>query len=288
VAFDRGLFQPEEPMTRLAAALLATGCTAAMQPPHAGLACSGPVSCGRDQLFEADQALQHAVQRRGPAAAFGEVLLADARYLLEGKGIVSGRQQIEVELGSSAPFIWTAARGDVSAGAELGYTFGWTSSGAVRGHYAAVWKRQGGDWKLAVFMKKPAKAQEAAPPAWFAPFRGEREAGPPAAQSVSAADAAFAALARATGSTQQAFTTYAAQDAVRLAATMVFGRDAIHDLLQRAPLIEWAPIAEDSASDLGYTVGAYQARSARGNYLTIWRLQSDGAWRFVLDGGVKG
>ena len=43
-----------------------------------------------------------------------------------------------------------------------------------------------------------------------------------------------------------------------------------------------------AARDLGYTVGAYTAGSGRGNYLTVWRLEPDGSWRYVLDGGVSG
>jgi hypothetical protein len=271
-----------------AAALLGAACSSAVRPPLAGLSCRGPVSCGREQLLDADRALQHAVQRQGPAEAFADALLPDARYLAEGQGAVAGAQAVRRRLNATAPFAWTLARGDVSANGTLGYTFGWVSAAEGRGLYAAVWKRHGGEWKLAVFLRKPAKAQGATPPAWFGPFRGEREPPPSPAQSVSNADAAFAALAQVTGSTQQAFTAWAAQDAVQLAGAMVFGRDAIHDLLARAPLLRWAPLAGESAADLGYTVGAWQAASARGSYLTVWRLQSDGSWRFVLDAGVSG
>ena len=119
------------------------------------------------------------------------------------------------------------------------------------------------------------------------PFRGEREPAPRAAHTVSATDTAFAALAKRSG-TQVAFTAYAAQDAVQLARTMIFGRDAIHRLFDGAPAIEWGPVAEDAAQDLGYTIGAYALGASRGNYLTIWRLEPDGSWRYVLDGGVKG
>jgi hypothetical protein len=269
-------------------AFLAASCTAAMQPPRAGL-CSGPVSCGREQLLEADEALQHAVQQRGAVAAFSDAFLPDGKLLADGRnGPIEGGDRIAAAVAQLAPSSWVTARGDVSAGAELGYTFGWTRTGERLGHYAAVWKRQNGEWKLAVYLHKPARPQDAPPPDWFAPFRGEREASRSARQTVAAADTEFAALAKQTGSTQEAFTAYAAQDAVQLGSSMVFGRDAIHDLLARAPLIDWSPIAAGAAGDLGYTVGAYHHGSTRGSYLTIWRLESDGSWRFVLDGGVTG
>ena len=105
---------------------------------------------------------------------------------------------------------------------------------------------------------------------------------------MSDADAAFADQARRTGSTQQAFTAWAAQDAVQLGSKMIFGRDAIHDALDGIPLIEWRPVDGAQAGDLGYTVGEYRIGDARGHYLTIWRSDADGSWRFVLDGGVSG
>jgi hypothetical protein len=197
--------------------------------------------------------------------------------------MIRDKQAVLAALEGTAPFAWTLARADVSGRADLGYSFGWTADG----HYAAVWRRHGGDWKLAVFLRKPAEAQKVPPPAWFVPLRGEREPSPAPAHSVSAADSAFAALAQQSG-TQTAFTTYAAQDAVQLARTMVFGREGIHRLFDGSPIFHWTPLVEDASQDLGYTIGAYAVGAARGNYLTIWRLEPDGCWRYVLDGGVSG
>lgn len=270
-------------MLRAVLPLIAIACSAAMQPPRAGLPCTGPVSCGRDQLVEADQALQHAIQQRGVVLAFADALLDDGRLLGEGQGMIPGKQGVLDALKGTPPFAWTLARADVSSRADLGYSFGWTANG----HYAAVWRRNEGVWKLAVFLRKRAQAQDVPPPAWFVPFRGEREPGPAPAHSVSDADSGFAALAQQSG-TQAAFTTYAAQDAVQLARTMIFGREEIHRLFAGSPPLQWGPVVEDASQDLGYTIGAYALGAARGNYLTIWRLEPDGSWRFVLDGGVSG
>jgi len=261
--------------------LLCIACSTAA--PRAAQTCNGPVSCGREQLVEADQALLHAVQRRGAADALAQASLADVKLLAEGQGVISGKDRVVAALRPVAPFSWTLARADVSGDAALGYSFGWTA----KGQYAAIWKRQDGEWKVAVFLHKPAEAQSAPPPKWFAPFRGEREKGPQPAYSVSATDSAFAAFAQKVG-TQAAFTAYAAQDAVQLARTMVFGREAIHQLFENAPPVQWGPIAGDAAQDLGWTVGAWTIGDKRGNYLTIWQLQPDGSWRYILDGGVNG
>jgi len=271
-------------MHRFTILLLAAACSAAVQAPRSATQCAGTVSCGREQLVEADHGLRHSIEQRGVSAAFSEVLLDDAHLLSEGKGLIAGKERIVQALRASAPLTWTLARADVSSAAELGYSFGWMEKGL----YAAVWRRKGGDWKLAVFLHKPAEAQSAAPPPWFVPFRGEREPGPSSPKhSVSAADSAFAALAKQ-ADTQTAFTTYAAQDAVLFASTMIFGREAIHQLFTGAATFDWGPIAEGAAQDLGYTLGAYTRGTVRGNYLTVWRLQADGMWRYVLDGGVKG
>ena len=270
-------------MHRLPILVLTAACGAAVQPPRATPLCAGTVSCGREQLIEADQALQHAIHQRGVASAFSEVLLDDAHLLADGKGLIAGKPRILEALAAAPPFSWTLARADVSLDADLGYSFGFMEKGL----YAAVWRRRSGAFRLAVFLSRPARPQSVAPPAWFVPFRGERETGPAARQSVSATDSAFAALAKR-ADMQTAFAAYAAQDAVLFGSTMVFGREAIREGLGGAATLDWGPIAEGSAQDLGYTVGGYSRGAVRGNYLTIWRLEADGSWRYVLDGGVKG
>jgi hypothetical protein len=53
--------------------------------------------------------------------------------------------------------------------------------------------------------------------------------------------------------------------------------------------LEWSPIIGDASGDLGYTVRTATIRGERGvhysKYLTVWKRQRDGAWRFVVDGG---
>jgi ketosteroid isomerase-like protein len=62
------------------------------------------------------------------------------------------------------------------------------------------------------------------------------------------------------------------------------------------PRLAWKPIKGEilGHGDLGYTVGTWERRAAaaggqaavtRGNYLTVWRKQADGAWRVSFDTG---
>lgn len=62
------------------------------------------------------------------------------------------------------------------------------------------------------------------------------------------------------------------------------------------PRLTWEPLKADVATsgDLGYTHGRFEMRSADemgheqmsyGYYVTIWKKQPDGSWRFVFDAG---
>jgi len=61
--------------------------------------------------------------------------------------------------------------------------------------------------------------------------------------------------------------------------------------------LTWAPLQIDVAAsgDLGYTWGRYEFRSpgadgrervGGGFYLTIWKRQPDGSWKFAIDAGT--
>jgi len=61
--------------------------------------------------------------------------------------------------------------------------------------------------------------------------------------------------------------------------------------------LTWAPLQVDVAAsgDLGYTWGRYEFRSpgadgpervSGGFYLTIWKRQPDGSWKFAIDTGT--
>ena len=73
---------------------------------------------------------------------------------------------------------------------------------------------------------------------------------------------------------------------------MNHGRDAIGATFADFPadaVLEWTPVAAGMAGsgDLGCTVGqaAVTARHWYSKYLTVWRRQRGGAWKFVADGG---
>ena len=107
------------------------------------------------------------------------------------------------------------------------------------------------------------------------------------------ADRAFAARAASAGP-GAAFTEFIAVDGLTLgSAAMACGREPIRAAFAGSSPgdLLWAPrlgyIA--GSGDLGFTVGVADLRTesgpAKSKYLTIWRRQRDGTWRFVADGG---
>jgi ketosteroid isomerase-like protein len=63
------------------------------------------------------------------------------------------------------------------------------------------------------------------------------------------------------------------------------------------PLLNWYPTFADvsRAGDLGYTTGPWEYKAdihdakpvAWGNFLTVWRRQPDGSWKFAIDLGIS-
>jgi ketosteroid isomerase-like protein len=121
------------------------------------------------------------------------------------------------------------------------------------------------------------------------------------AAAIMQADAAFAAAVAAHDRAR--FLTFIADVTTFNGGTAneIRGRDAVmkswSDFFDPdGPTLTWAPTsaAVIGAGDLGYSTGSSvlkgkDAKGAlverRGEYLTVWRKQADGAWRVVFDTG---
>lgn len=98
-----------------------------------------------------------------------------------------------------------------------------------------------------------------------------------------------------------ALKAYAASDATKLVEGRmpIIGSDSLAKVLDARPdtgiVVTWVARHADIAAsgDIGYTWGDWVLRSkhpkagdtAYGNFYTIWKKQSDGSWKWVLDGG---
>lgn len=99
----------------------------------------------------------------------------------------------------------------------------------------------------------------------------------------------------------EAFLAYMADTAVLFpnGSNPISGRDNIRKHLSEGSagdVLTWKPLKAEVASsiDLGYTYGSSEYRSTDkngrpaihyGKYVTVWRRQADGSWKFILDIG---
>jgi ketosteroid isomerase-like protein len=221
----------------------------------------------------------------------------DAMYLQPGARLVQGRSAIRRLLDGASepePATWTPEYADVSDDGTLGYTYGWTQLGDQRGKYLACWRRRAnGPWLISAYARTTLATdttpRSSAERGAAAAVRGRADSREP-----KSADSAFAAMSVARGA-QAAFVAFAAPEAVLLGppgVPMTHGRDAIGAAFAGFPadaVLEWAPVSADVAGsgDLGCTVGeaTVLARHSYSKYLTVWKRQADGTWKFVADGG---
>ena len=115
-----------------------------------------------------------------------------------------------------------------------------------------------------------------------------------------ATDREFSDLSVRSG-TPVAFATFMTDDATvfRNQAHPYEGRTAISEILTRTAsgTLRWEPYFVDVAisGDIGYTLGRWvftdadstgQEYTGYGNYVTVWKKQADGSWKFVFDTGT--
>ncbi len=115
-------------------------------------------------------------------------------------------------------------------------------------------------------------------------------------QSLVRAERNFASTA-AEKNTREAFLAYLADDGIIFSPGPVNGKKTWSERPNRPGLLSWEPVFADvsRAGDLGYTTGPWDFRPkgaddkpvAHGYYMTIWKKQPDGSWKFVLDLGTQ-
>ena len=100
---------------------------------------------------------------------------------------------------------------------------------------------------------------------------------------------------------RESFTEYIAEDGILFRPKAVRGKEWMKQNplppSTTRPLLIWQPIfaGMSRAGDLGYTTGPWQYKndikdakfSAFGNFMTVWKKQPDGKWRFAVDLGVS-
>lgn len=262
------------------------------------------LNAARGSLRAADHASSAAAETRGLVEGLMPHLADSADVLIPGLPLLRGRD-VAAEWLSLPPFVETRlklepVRVDVSADGRSGYTYGGATrtggDGFSPARYIAYWIREGADWKIAAFHFNLSPEPVTPPPAGFFPAPAATgishvEADVAAAlRQIMQADRDFAALASAQ-TPGVAFATFATPDGALLGGE--YGPEAIRAAFAGSGgTLEWGPVGGGMAAtgDLGYTVGTAVRRGADGRmgytkYLTVWRRQPNGEWRWVVDGG---
>ena len=291
----------------LPAALLLCGCSLRHRPVAPEPA-RGPA---RDSLFRLDQTRGDSIAARGGVDGALALLHDKVIYLRAGVPAVYGRDAARllfVSTPGTRSETWQPLGGGVSYDLRDGYTYGIAAHAAGSGtvhldRYVAYWTRQHGEpWRIIAYAEVNGplgaevnfSASQLSPPADSLP-RARAEA----VAEVRVADSLFSDLADRLG-TGFAFANTVAPEGVLFGPTqLVIGPRSVAEFFRAQPpgtSLTWRPVYASVAGsrDLGFTIGE-AIRTMRGpsgaafqrfgKYLTIWQKQSDGTWKFVVDGG---
>lgn len=118
--------------------------------------------------------------------------------------------------------------------------------------------------------------------------------------SMVATERAFS-QASADKGTRDSFLMFIAEDGILFRPSAVLGKKWLLEhpvpLTENRPLLSWQPTFAyvAAAGDMGYTFGPWEHKqnindqkpSAFGHFITMWKREADGAWRFAIDLGIS-
>jgi ketosteroid isomerase-like protein len=303
--------------------LATTGCRPGLQMPGASFAGSSllaPLSDdeeAHDGLLRADLARADSMARLGYTDGWATVLASDVVYLRGGLPLVRGRTAALAiaaaeSIETATAVHWQPVRAEASRDGRSGYSYGYAvystahlPSPSVRiDRYIAFWRREEQGWRVSAY----AETYGTPPQALLLPAAARvftiadvpMARGPGAIDAIREADTQFSHAASTLG-TGKAFGRYAADDAQVFSGPGEFisGPEAIMESFgppTSGSSLRWHPVAGEisRSGDLGYTVGNAVFTGHRedgapevgySKYLTVWKKQRDGSWRFVADGG---
>ena len=270
-----------------------------------------------DELLRADMGRADSVVRLGFADGLASTFAEDIIYLRGGLPILRGKAAARTvvaaeSIGTGSTVRWQPVHAEASKDRSSGFTYGYTIYGVSQGgapsirvdRYIAYWRKEVAGWRIAGYAET-----YGAPPAPMALPAGAaagvladvvmpRRRAP--VDALRDADVEFSLEATRSG-TGEAFGRYAAADAQIFSplGEFVTGPSAItasfSPAAERSSFV-WHPVEGEmtKSGDLGFTVGNAVFTGERENgspvvryskYLTVWKRQRDGGWRYVVDGG---
>ena len=260
----------------------------------------------RTAILNAERATAELSRDSGFAGAILGSFHRDGILLWPGAPVVAGTSDVRRLLATmqtdSLQLSWQPLGVELSRDSSLGVTWGVAVVSPSRnapapeiGSYIAAWRRDGAQWTISALVF--AGLRQLPKPALGGEIPLSRKASQAAGSRghFVAADLAFARLAADSGAAV-AFERWAAPEAVTFAdrGLLTRGPKAIGRAVDFPAVWRWHPVAAGSAGtgDLGWTVGeatitSKDAAPTYSKYLTIWTRRSDGAIRFLTDGGNR-
>ena len=260
------------------------------------LAVSADRASDRAALLTADRTLAERTAALGMTEGFLPALSEQAAYLHPGAPLLRGADKIRAFFqtpDSTGRVTWTPAFADVSADGRLGYTYGFLRGRETGAKYLTCWLKDQRGWRIVAHARTSlAPVKDSVRPSSRV-VSSDPVRGPGDPSELMRADSSFSAMSVAQGA-KPAFLTYATEHAISFGGGpgMNEGRLAIgaaFDGFASGAVLAWWPVAAVIAEsgDLGCTVGEATIESLKqySKYLTIWKRQRDGSWKFVADGG---
>jgi ketosteroid isomerase-like protein len=236
--------------------------------------------------------------QKGIKSAFVGNLANDA--IVFRPGPINGREFWSKREPSRATLQWHPTFADVAASGELGYTTGpslFTPPAEFNrpqhGFFFSIWKKTAeGVWKVALDagISTPAPKKPDSELTFPQQVVSTKKAVGPEPVLLEL-ERSFSTLSKKKGIVT-AYSRYLGSDArvMRDGHFPFVGMEAVLVHLKKDEgRLAWTPIASRVASsfDLGYTYGKYEFYSASaketGHYVHVWKKQSSGAWKVVLD-----
>lgn len=248
-------------------------------------------------------------------AAMRRAMAPGAAVLLPGENVLRGEAAWTTRLAALATApegraVWTPVHAVVSRDGGLGCTTGVlhlsaaNSTQPTTGRYAACWRREGdGTWRMLALSRAAAPPSVTSLPESLPGAPGSTGAAAPRdgrpAFEMTEADRLFGRFSADSGGPAGAFSRWIADDGMMLGARAapVRGPEQVRQAFATFPAnghFAWAPLeALTNASEdgsLGFTIGeariaASPSQATYSKYLTVWRREHDGRYRWVFDTG---
>jgi ketosteroid isomerase-like protein len=254
----------------------------------------------KEELLRLDRSLSGVAGKDGVLKAFYPYLAGhSALFPLKGHPLTGKdacKQAMDAE--NVQLLRWEPLFSRVSAGGDLGHTHGRYKKGDAYGYYGTIWRKMEGKWKVVVSQGLIDLKKYAAGPI-DKKYAVDRAKAGKVTKAVLDTEYAFAAHALKHG-TVAAFYNYIADDGIALSASgPPNGKEVYKKLLDRPKgksVLEWEPFYSfvSASAAMAYNYGPYTYTSVApdgkkqvsyGYFVTVWKKQPEGKWKFVFDGG---